>query len=91
VLPKVLPSAQRTIQGTIKVRVKVEVDAAGHVMDARFETAGSSKYFSRLAMEAARGWKFSPAPAGESGARAWKLQFAFSRARTEASAVRAKR
>jgi TonB family protein len=90
VLPKVLPSAQRTIQGTIKVRVKVEVDTAGNVMDARLETAGPSKYFSRLALEAARGWKFSPAPPDESGARTWKLQFAFSRARTEASAVRDK-
>jgi TonB family protein len=90
VLPKVLPNAQRTIQGTIKVRVKVDVDAAGNVVDAKFESAGPSKYFSRLAMEAARGWKFSPAPAGESGSRAWKLQFGFSRARTEASAVRAK-
>jgi len=90
VMPKVAPSAQRTIQGTIKVRVKVDVDAAGNVVDAKFESAGPSKYFSRLAMEAARGWKFSPATAGESGSRAWKLQFAFSRARTEASAVRAK-
>jgi len=43
-------------------------------------------------LAAARDWKFSPAPAGgQSGDRQWKLQFAFSRAKTEASAVRAKR
>jgi len=87
VMPQVSPSARRTIQGTIKVRVKVKVDAAGNVAKATLESAGPSKYFSRVAMEAARDWKFSPAEAGAE----WKLQFAFSRARTEASAVRAKR
>ena len=87
VMPQVSPSARRTIQGTIKVRVKVKVDAAGNVAKATLESAGPSKYFSRVAMEAARDWKFSPAEAGAE----WRLQFAFSRARTEASAVRAKR
>jgi TonB family protein len=89
VMPQVLPNARSTIQGKIKVRVKVEVDAAGNVADATLESAGTSKYFSRLALEAARDWKFSPAPAGEQGtAREWKLQFTFSRNGTEASAVR---
>src|SRR5713101_4813226 len=87
VMPQVSPSARRTIQGTIKVRVKVTVDTAGNVAKATLESAGPSKYFSRVAMEAARDWKFSPAEAGAE----WKLQFAFTRARTEASAVRAKR
>ncbi|MGD0793031.1 MAG: TonB family protein [Terriglobales bacterium] len=92
VMPQVSPSARRTIQGKIKVRVKVEVDAGGNVAKAELESAGPSKYFSRVALEAARGWKFSPAQTGEqSGEREWKLQFAFSRARTEVSAVRAKR
>jgi len=86
VMPQVSPSARRTIQGTIKVRVKVKVDAAGNVAKATPESAGPSKYFSRVAMEAARDWKFSPAEAGAE----WKLQFAFNRARTEASAARAK-
>jgi TonB family protein len=91
VVPQVSPSARRTIHGTIKVRVKVEVDAAGNVTEAKFESAGPSKYFSRLALEDAREWKFAPAPAGESGTREWTLQFAFSRGRTEASVVRTKR
>jgi eukaryotic-like serine/threonine-protein kinase len=91
VMPQVSPGARRTIQGKVRVRVKVEVDAAGNVAKAELESAGPSKYFSRLALEAARGWKFSPAQAGESGAGEWKLQFAFSRANTEVSAVRAKR
>ncbi len=90
VTPQVSPSARRTIQGKIKVRVKVEVDAAGNVAKATLESAGPSKYFSRISMDAARDWKFSPARGGESGVRIWKLQFAFSRGKTEAAAVRAK-
>ncbi len=91
VMPQVSPSARRTIQGTIKVRVRVDVDAAGNVAKTKLELSGPSKYFSRIAMEAAREWKFAPAGADESGAREWKVQFAFSRAKTEVSAVRAKR
>jgi len=91
VMPQVSASARRTIQGTIKVRVRVEVDAAGNVAKTKLELSGPSKYFSRVAMEAAREWKFVPAPAGESGAREWKLQFAFSRAKTGVSATRTKR
>jgi protein TonB len=90
VMPQVSPSARRTIQGTIKVRVRVDVDAAGNVAKAELEVSGPSKYFSRVALEAAREWKFAPARADESGVREWKLQFAFSRAKTGVSAVRAK-
>jgi len=90
-MPQVSPSARRTIHGKIKVRVNVEVDAAGNVSAAKLESAGPSKYFSRIALEAARAWKFSPAQAGESATRKWKLQFAFSRARTDVSAAPAKR
>jgi len=90
VMPQVSPSARRTIQGTIKVRVRVDVDAEGNVTKTKLELSGPSKYFSRVAMEAAREWKFVPARADESGPREWKLQFAFSRAKTGVSAVRAK-
>src|SRR5882762_8497321 len=91
VMPQVSPSARRTIQGTIKVRVRVGVDAAGNVAKTKFELSGPSQYFSRVALEAAREWKFVPAGADESAVREWKLQFAFSRAKTGVSAVRAKR
>ncbi|MGA2201592.1 MAG: TonB family protein [Terriglobales bacterium] len=92
VMPQVLPGARRTIQGKIKVGVKVKVDAAGDVSQATLESPGPSRYFSRVALEAAWGWKFSPAQSGEQPiVREWKLQFAFSRARTEVSAVRTKR
>jgi TonB family protein len=91
VLPQVSPSARRTIEGNVRVRVKVEVDGAGNVARAELESAGPSKYFSRLALEAARGWKFSPAAVGESGDREWTLRFAFSRVKTDVSAARTKR
>jgi TonB family protein len=88
VMPQVSPTARRSIQGTIKVRVRVDVDAAGNVAKTKLELSGPSKYFSRIAMEAAREWKFAPARPDESGAREWKLQFAFSRAKTGVSATR---
>jgi len=91
VLPQVSAGAQRTVRGTIKVRVRVTVDSDGDVTKARVESGGPSKYFSRIALEAARDWKFAPAQAGEQGVREWSLQFAFSRKNTSASAVRAKR
>jgi TonB family protein len=90
VMPEVSPSARRTIHGTIAVRVKVKVDAAGNVQEAKIESGRGSRYFSRIALDAARDWKFSPAQAGEAGERAWKVQFRFSRTKTEASAARAK-
>jgi TonB family protein len=89
-MPEVSPSARRTIHGTIAVRVKVKVDAAGNVQEAKIESGRGSRYFSRIALDAARDWKFSPAQAGEAGERAWKVQFRFSRTKTEASAARAK-
>jgi len=92
VMPQVSPNARGTIQGKIKVRVKLEVDAAGNVANAALESAGPSKYFSRIALEAARGWKFSQAEPGEQGAtRKWKLQFTFTRTGTDVSAVRTAR
>jgi TonB family protein len=86
VMPQVSPSARRTIQGKIKVRVRVGVDAAGNVSSATFESAGPSKYFSRIAMEAARQWKFSPSNGGQTP-REWRLQFTYTRTKTEASAA----
>ena len=90
ILPEVNPSARHTIHGTIVVRVKVEVDAAGNVQQANIESGRVSKYFSRVALEAAREWKFSPAQSGETGDRHWVVKFGFSRVKTEASAARSK-
>jgi TonB family protein len=86
-MPQVARSAQRTIHGKLKVRVRVEADAAGNVTDAKLKDAGPSPYFAHAALEAARRWKFAPAADGDS--REWTLLFAFSRARIEMSASRA--
>jgi TonB family protein len=83
VLPDPSASALRTIQGHLKVRVQVTVDEAGNVSSARFLSAGPSKYFSRLAMEAARQWKFRPGK-GQSSSNEWNLLFEFTRGGVQA-------
>jgi TonB family protein len=60
VSPNASKNALRTIQGHLKVRVKVGVDASGNVTAENLITPGPSKYFSRLAMQAAQQWKFTP-------------------------------
>jgi TonB family protein len=85
VLPDVSAGGRRSIHGKIAVRVKVTVDAAGNVAKAKLESGRASSYFKRVAMEAARDWKFSPAASG-GPSREWKLEFDFTRAKTEASA-----
>ena len=89
VMPSVSPGARRTITGTIRVLVKVDVDAAGNVTQARLQSAGPSQYFSRLALEAAREWKFKPVMAnGQAVASEWVVRFGFSRRGTESSVRR---
>ncbi len=84
VLPDVPRSASNTISGTIKVVVRVEVDASGKVTAARFDTAGPSKYFSNLALKAARDWEFSaPVAHGQPSASTWLLKFRFQRSSTQ--------
>jgi TonB family protein len=79
VLPDVPRKAMNTIDGKVHVRVKVQVDREGNVVNSEFVSPGPSKYFANLAMQAARKWKFSPS---DSEARAWNLQFEFRRSGT---------
>jgi hypothetical protein len=58
-IPEISHRARATIHGTIKVSVRVSVDGAGNVIGATVENRGSSKYFARLASDAARKWKFA--------------------------------
>ena len=88
-LPHVSQSARETIQGHVRVSVKITVDAAGNVTDASFDSAGPSKYFARLALQSAHDWKFVPAEGGGHKSRQWVLHFAFGRAGTDVRAVRA--
>jgi TonB family protein len=84
VMPEVLPSAMASIRGTVPVSVRVEVGADGNVSNATFVSAGPSRYFSRVTMEAARKWKFAPAGAGS---RVWLLRFQFKQSGAEVTAT----
>jgi TonB family protein len=78
VLPDVSQTARNTIQGTVRVGVRVTVDSSGNVTNATFESPGPSKYFARKAIEAAQQWKFKPVQTnGQPVPREWILQFQF--------------
>ena len=84
VMPDLLPSAQRSIQGKVEVRVRVTVTPAGGVSNAKFDSPGKSKYFANKALEAARNWKFKPPQVnGEAVASQWTLRFQFKRSGTQ--------
>lgn len=79
-MPEVLQSATRSIRGTVKVSVKVNVDRAGNVEDAELASRGPSKYFAQAALKAAQQWTFHPPQVGGRGVLStWILQFEFTR------------
>lgn len=78
VLPQVPQKALATITGTVRVVVKVQVDAAGNVTDSELDTPGPSHYFAGLAEKAARQWKFTGAEADGHGVPSeWLIRFEF--------------
>ena len=84
VLPNVPRNARDTIQGKVKVTVRVLADSTGDVSTATLENPGPSKYFASLAIAAARRWKFKPAQVdGKPVSSKWTLRFRFGRAATE--------
>lgn len=86
VTPVVSAGAQRSIRGTIKVRVRVDVDAAGNVTRAKLKEGRGKRYFARASVQAAQGWKF--APAQDATRREWVLSFLFNRMQLDTAAVR---
>jgi serine/threonine protein kinase len=85
VIPEISHSAHRTIRGHIKVSVRVVVDQDGSVHSAALERTGPSRYFRRLAIEAAKKWTF---PAIDTPSRrVMQIQFDFSRDGTTGNAV----
>ena len=84
-IPAVSGRARESIRGQIKVTVRVTVDRAGNVVAESLEVRGSSRYFARLAADAAKKWKF--APADNVSAREWLVQFEFSRSGVSGHAV----
>ena len=85
VVPTVPRSARETIHGHIRVTVRVTVDSSGNVVGAIVENPGPSRYFARLAAEAARKWKF--APPDKQSARSRLLRFEFTREGASAHAA----
>jgi len=85
VLPDVPQSALDTVQGTVRVNVRVQVDRAGNVVGTGLENTGPSKYFARLAEQAARKWKFAPS---QNDRREYVLRFEFTNEDVRAAATR---
>lgn len=77
VMPDVPQSARRTIHGHLKVWVRVIVDQDGSVFAAAPDRAGPSRYFERLAVDAAKKWTFAPVDAPPR--RVVQVRFDFSR------------
>jgi TonB family protein len=83
-LPDVSRNSRNTIQGKIRVSVRVAVDASGNVSQATLTSPGPSQYFAKLALTAARRWKFSPPQKdGRAKASEWLLRFQFGRISTD--------
>jgi serine/threonine protein kinase len=72
ILPDIVPSAMKTINGTLRVSVALTVGAGGLVTGATLTSPGPSKYFASKSLEAARHWKFKPDAAGS-----WTLEFQY--------------
>lgn len=84
-IPEVPPRARRTIRGNVKVSVRVIVEQDGTVFAALAEQRGPSRYFERVAIDAAKKWTFPPAD-GETQ-RLMLVRFAFNREGATAEAV----
>jgi TonB family protein len=84
VLPDVLPAARASIHGTVQIHVRVQVSPSGTVTNAESESPAASRYFNRIAVQAAQTWQFAPAQAGG----AWMLNFQFRADGTDVTADR---
>lgn len=88
VLHRAMPAASQgalnTIRGHVVVGVRVQVGPDGNVSAASLESAGPSRYFARVALDAAHDWKFRPAQVGgRPVSSAWLLHFGFARTGTD--------
>jgi protein kinase-like protein len=83
--PDVAPTVLATIHGNIRIAVKVAVDTSGNIVRVTLATHSPSRYFTHLATETARKWKF--AAADEQGTRMWLLWFEFTRKGASAHAA----
>jgi TonB family protein len=88
VLPDIPAQARNTVHGMATVVVRVAADSSGNVTEATLE-AGGSRYFGRLALEAARQWQFAPVEGA--GQHNWILRFEITPTATEVIPLRADR
>ena len=88
VLPDIPAQARNTVHGIATVVVRVAVGPSGNVTEATLE-AGGSRYFGRLALEAARQWQFAPVEGA--GQHNWILRFEITPTATEVIPLRAER
>src|SRR5438477_389715 len=86
-IPDVPPRARHTIRGHIRVSVRVMIDQDGTVFAALVDQPGPSRYFRRLAIEAAKKWTFPPADGADTPQRLELVRFVFSRQGTTAHAI----
>ncbi|HJZ63244.1 MAG TPA: TonB family protein [Candidatus Acidoferrum sp.] len=78
VLPDVSDKARATIRGTVRVSLRVHVNAGGTVDSAEPEPPAASQYFTELAIKAAKRWQFSgPEVNGRIVESEWLLHFEF--------------
>ena len=77
VMPDIPKNARRTIRGHVKVWVRVIVDQDGSVFAATPDRTGPSRYFERVAIDAAKKWTFPPVDSPPR--RIMQVRFDFSR------------
>jgi TonB family protein len=75
VVPKASQSALATVRGTIRVVIRVSIDKQGTVVGTTADEPGPSRYFLRLATEAAKQWTFTPAKSEERRSRLIRFNF----------------
>jgi TonB family protein len=84
-IPILSRSTRRSIHGRVTIPVRVTVDRSGNVIAQTLENSDASGFFRRLALEAAKKWKFTPTESQT--VRAWRLQFELSRGGGAAQAI----
>jgi TonB family protein len=83
VVPEISARAKDTIQGTVRVFVKLQVDASGNVSNAEL-TNGSNRFFGEQAVNVSRRWTFTPPQVdGQNTPSEWLLRYEFSRGTTK--------
>ena len=89
VMPEVSGQARNTINGTVKVKVRVAVNTQGGVSGTTLAARGPSNYFANKALQAARQWSFiAPIHDGKPEISEWTLLFEFRKSGTKAAAQR---